>query len=71
MSARALKRASLAADRWIERLYYQHCSGVQINVLDISKVFRVGTAAIAANPQITDEQLAKVIVDFVNTIRKN
>jgi hypothetical protein len=68
---RVAKRASLAADKWIERLYYKHCSGVQIDIMDIGKVFKAGTAAIAANPQITEDQLAKVIVDYVNTIRKN
>jgi hypothetical protein len=68
---RRAKRASLAADKWIERLYYKHCSGIQINIMDIGKVFDAGTRAIAENPRITEDQLAKVIVDFVQTIRKN
>jgi hypothetical protein len=54
-----------AEERRIETLYYQTCSVVQIDTMDISKVFRVGHNAIALNRDITDAELAKVIVDFV------
>jgi len=43
----------------------------QINVMDISKVFKVGRKAIADNPEFTDDQLTVVITGFVETIRKN
>jgi len=66
-----LNRAAAKTDKRIERLYYQRCSGIQINIMDISKVFRAGHAAIAANPQIDDPMLGQAIYDFVQTIRKN
>jgi hypothetical protein len=53
-----------SADKRIERLYYKHCSGVQIDIMDIAKVFKIGQEFIKLhNP--TDEQLAKRIVSFV------
>jgi hypothetical protein len=58
-----------ASDRLIERIYRQSCSGVQIDIMDIDKVFSVGHAGIADGLSVTD--LTKVIVDFVQTIRKN
>jgi len=63
------------ADKLIERLYYQYCSGVEIDVMDIGKVFNAGHAAINTahkeNRALSMEDLGKVIVDFVQTIRKN
>jgi hypothetical protein len=72
---KAARKASSIADKQIERLYYRHCSGVQIDIMDINKVFLAGHAAIAKAHEtginITEDELAKVIVDFVQTIRKN
>jgi hypothetical protein len=58
------------ADARIHRIYIKNCSGVQIDIMDIARVFRVGRDFIALhNP--TDEQLAERIVAFVQTVRKN
>ena len=58
-----------ATDRRIEQAYYRTCSGVQINVLDIGRVFAVGRASVAAGDD--DEALAAKVAAFVETIRKN
>lgn len=62
-------RADKIADSRINRVYCRSCSGVQIDIMDISKVFHVGRMAIAGGAD--DQELAVKIVDFVNTIRKN
>jgi hypothetical protein len=33
------KRAAKAQDKLIEKIYYAHCSGMQINIMRISKLF--------------------------------
>jgi hypothetical protein len=58
-------------DQRIERLYYKHCSGIQINIMDMGRVFEAGHAAIAADHAINDEVLGEIILDFVQTIRRN
>lgn len=65
------KRAAAAERTRIERAYYASCSGIQISILDIGKVFEKGSALIAANPTIDDDALSQGIYDFVQTIRKN
>lgn len=44
-------------DKQIEQIYYRRCSGVQINIMDIGKVFAAGRAAYAAG---TDMETAIV-----------
>jgi hypothetical protein len=56
-------------DKRIERLYYATCSGAPIKVLEICRVLQAGNRAITLNPEITDAELATVIIDFVQTIR--
>lgn len=68
---RAQSRADKAADSFINATYAKACSGIQINIMDISKVFAVGRRAIAANPQITPSELGDVLRGFVETIRHN
>lgn len=53
----------------IEAAYYKGCNRVEISVLDMGKVFTAGNAAIAAGAD--DDALQKVIVAFVETVRKN
>lgn len=58
-------------DKRIERLYYARCSGIQIGIMDIGKVFKAGYDAIAANENITDVALGDTIAAYVETIRHN
>jgi len=55
----------------INSLYSKRCSGIQIDIMDIGKVFKAGEAAIAANSAISDEALEDAIYNFVQTIRRN
>jgi len=62
----AEKRAARQADKAVEAAYYRTCRGVQIDVMDIGKVFAAGRQALAAG-----QDLDAAIVAFVATIRKN
>ena len=55
------KQQEKADSKRIESLYYKRCDRVQINIMDISKVFDAGQKAIDANRDITDEALGDVI----------
>lgn len=46
-----------ALDKLIESLYYKHASGLQINIMDIGKVFKAGEKAYAAGGDV--EQAVK------------
>ena len=70
-ATRAAAKAAKAVDERINRIYMRNCSGIQIDIMDISKVFKVGREAVANNPGIDDTVLTGVILAFVNTIRKN
>lgn len=70
------KKLDEKLDKRVERAYYRTCSGIQIDVFDITKVFAAGRAAIVggkvpAEAVGNDEELGKVVRDFVETIRKN
>jgi hypothetical protein len=67
---RSQLRLERAIDKRVERLYYKHCSGIQIDIMDIGKVFNIGRMVVAAQPQITDDDLAHAISSFVGTIRR-
>ena len=69
MATRAETRAAKLLDERIEALYYKRCSGIQISIMDISKVFRDGREAAAKG--LDDVALGDAILAFVNTIRKN
>jgi hypothetical protein len=56
-------------DRMVERAYYDTCSGIQINILNIGKVFDHGRQLLKDG---ADEDALKVGVRaFVETIREN
>jgi hypothetical protein len=59
-------KAEKVLDKEIERLYYENCSGVQINIFDISKVFEAGRKAYAEGKDMKD-----AIISCVQAIRKN
>lgn len=59
-------KADKQIDQRIEAIYYRTCSGIQIDILDISKIYRVGKTAILAG-----QDPEPAIVAFVQTIRKN
>ncbi len=63
---RAEKMAQKKQDKQIEQVYYANCSGIQINMMDIPRVFDVGRRAIASGVD-----LKQAIVAFVDSIRKN
>lgn len=66
--AKKLSTAKLT-DQRIERAYGRTCSGVQVSVLDIGKVFVAGRAALASGAD--EAALEAAIVAVVATIRLN
>ena len=59
-------KADKALDREINKLYHENCSGIQINIMDILKVF-----AAARSARAEGRDMKEVIISFVNSIRKN
>lgn len=62
-------RAKAKIEKIVEAAYYRTCSGIQINIMDIGKVFKAGVAAYEAGAR--DAVLDKAVFDFVQTIRRN
>jgi hypothetical protein len=56
-------------DARIEKAYYRTCSGVQINIMDISKVFDHGRKGVETGAD--DETLGVELRRFVDTISLN
>ena len=70
MKKRAPKKYKRLCENRIERAYYSSCAGIQINVMDIRKVFEHGQRQIDMHG-LDDEALAKSIREYVETIRQN
>ena len=68
MSRYSPKRIKAERDARINRLYNKYCCGGQINVMDISKVFKEGYSCMDANPNITDDALGTALLDFAKSI---
>ena len=66
---RAAKKAKKAADDLISRAYYATCSGIQINIMDIPKVFAYGRTKLEAGEDF--EALKSSVRAYVETIRQN
>jgi hypothetical protein len=65
----AAKRALKQIDSRVEQAYYASCEGIQINIMDIGKVFKVGREAIRDG--VDDALLQSTIRKFVDQIKKN
>jgi hypothetical protein len=63
------KRQQKKIDRRVEVAYYATCSGIQINIMDIGRVFAVGREALRDGAD--EELLRSTIRKFVEQIRKN
>ncbi len=59
-------KADKALDREIDKLYRENCSGIQIDIFDIPKVF-----AEAKKAKAEGRDMKEAIVSFVNKVRKN
>lgn len=57
-------------DQRIERAYYATCRGIQVDIMDISKIFDHGRKLIEES-NVDDAALARGIREYVETIRKN
>ena len=44
---------SKQVDERINRLYTWHCVGIQVDIMDISKVFKVGREAVSKHPEMS------------------
>jgi ribosomal protein L18E len=63
---RAAKKEEKRIDNEINRLYSQHGQNVQINILDIPKVFKAGHAAVVAG-----QSLEQSVLDSIAKYRQN
>jgi len=64
---RSEKIAFNKSEKRIERAYYAGCTGVQINVMDIGKVFKQGHVLISGGAD--DDALQAGLVAFVETLK--
>ena len=62
-------KAEKIAERRVDMAYRATCSGIQINILDIPKIFAYGELKVAEG--LDDAALAASIRAYVETIRQN
>jgi len=63
------QRLQREADKRVDAAYRVSCTGIEIDIMDIQKVFAVGRNAVIDG--LDDAELANVIRTFVDTIRSN
>lgn len=56
-----------ANDLRIERLFREHCSYIAINIFDVAKVYKAGTAAIESGA--SDAEIGATLKAFAESIR--
>jgi len=66
---RRANTAKAKQDHRIEQIYYQHCAGVQISLLDIGSIFAAGRAALAAGGD--EAAVTAAILARVQEVRVN
>src|SRR5688572_3545038 len=66
MRARSKRQLAGDIDRLIEAIYYRTCAGVQIDIMDIGKVFAAGRSA-----ALTGGDVQAAILAVVALVRKN
>jgi hypothetical protein len=54
------QKAEKLLDKKVEAVYYKTCSGIQINIMDIPKVFKYGRQLIAEGKSL-EEELPKFV----------
>lgn len=66
---RAETIAKNKADKRIAAIYNRDCSNIQIPLMKVTNIYKLGCKAIAEGAD--DIALAKVITEYVATIREN
>lgn len=56
-------------EKRVSAIYKQRCSGIQIDIFDMSKIMRVGIEAVAEG--LDDQAVGDKIRAFVESIRRN
>ena len=60
------ERAAKKAKARVEKIYYDRCRGMQIDIMKISQVFAVGVAAVQAGDD--DQAIGDKVFAFVQSI---
>lgn len=58
-----------AMEKRVDAAYYATCNGIQVNMMDLPKIKKVGMDAVAAG--VTEDELRAKIWSFVESIRTN
>lgn len=61
-----MKLSKKKIEAQVSAIYYKNCSGIQIDIMDIGKIFAVGEASIIAGDN--EEVTTRKIVEFVRSI---